>query len=242
MAKSMLGSTLDPLVRGVKKLIPVRVKESIKSWLRRRTFSRALRDLRSLPPGTLPDARLLDRLRAGWGNLAYSAKTGYLTEVLRCIIARPGPVLECGSGLSTVLMAIVGAPLGVEVCSLENHPEWRTRILKCLEEAGIRNVRVVFAPLVARSDYDWYEPDPNVLPSGIRVVVCDGPPESTTRGGRFGVVPEMLDRFAPDVTLIADDASTATCRGVLRRWATEYGLRSRLGGSGDAEYAVLELA
>ena len=57
----------------------------------------------------------------------------------------------------------------------------------------------------------------------ISLVICDGPP-SSTRGGRFGLVPVLRENLAPGFRILLDDARRPGEREVLRRWASEFDL------------------
>ena len=136
----------------------------------------------------------LERLRTGWGNQGFSADLGYLSAVLEQAQRADGPVLECGSGLTTIAMAL----RGVEVWALEHHIEWRQKVVASLQAVDA-TARVIHAPLRDYADLTWYSVPPD-LPDHFALVICDGPP-GATRGGRAGLwsIPEAdFDRVLLD--------------------------------------------
>jgi predicted O-methyltransferase YrrM len=182
------------------------------AW-RKRIFRAELRRLSLRPP---PSARSLQRLAHGWSN-GYVADAQYLMMVAEYAARSGGPILECGSGVST----LVAAAYGSHTCySLEHIESWARRVRSALGEAGLR-AEVVSSPLVDRPSYSWYEVGED-LPRRFDLVVCDGPP-GTTRGGRYGLLPELGDRLHGAIVLM-DDADRRSEQQVLNRWQAEFGV------------------
>lgn len=85
-----------------------------------------------------------------------------------------GPVLETGSGLTTVIMGMAGAT----VHTLEHDFGWYRKTRKLIERYGLANVHLHYAPLKEYPDGTaWYDV-PNDLPDSFGLVVCDGPPRN----------------------------------------------------------------
>src|SRR6185369_8049749 len=108
---------------GLKKWIPKELKRPIKDALLRRRLNNAINELGRLKTGELPSRALLALLIEGWSNDGYVANIDYLEEVAGRTIEARGSILECGSGVTTVLMGILCAKLKTEVWSLENSAE-----------------------------------------------------------------------------------------------------------------------
>src|SRR5580700_2725853 len=102
------------MIRALKKALPAPFKDWLRQAYRDHSF---LREVRKLRPGSVPAPDALARLTAAWGNEGYSADLAYLRKVCECAAMTPGPVLECGSGLTTVLLAILAGQRGVKVYS-----------------------------------------------------------------------------------------------------------------------------
>lgn len=184
-------------------------------WLRHR-----------LAPDRVPGERLLHMLRIGWGNTDYSAGTSYLRAVAEEGRNAPGPILECGSGLSTIILAFYAAPRGVPVFALEHERDWVTTMEQRLRSAQTdgthaERVTVYHATLQDQGGYDWYGVPP-ALPEEISLVVCDGPP-GTTRGGRYGLLPAVWERLSRDCIILLDDAQRSDEQRVLQAWREQFG-------------------
>ena len=80
----------------------------------------------------MPSRELLVKLRTGWDNQGWDAKLEYLEEILRRALVTEGPVLECGSGMTTLLLGELAGKRGVETWSLEHHDGWHRRVSKTI--------------------------------------------------------------------------------------------------------------
>jgi predicted O-methyltransferase YrrM len=170
---------------------------------------------------------LLERLRYGWGNGGWTANVAFLETLCRLVRTTRGPVLECGSGLTTLIAGALGRTRGVRVYAIESDAAWHWRVAEVVRRHGLDNVVLAHAPLTDFGGYTWYGVDPAALPDDIGLVVCDGPPGATP-GGRFGLLPVMRERLAPDCVVLVDDVSRERERSMLARWQGESGLRIEL--------------
>lgn len=175
--------------------------------------------------GSLPLFALTDA-EYGWGNEAWAADEHYLSRLISEAEAAGGVIVECGSGLSTILLASIAAKAGVQLHSLEHNVEWKGRVESALASFGLNQNTVHHAPLRSYGDFDWYTV-PDSLPGDATLVVCDGPP-SDTRGGRYGALPCLRSRLAGECTVLLDDANRASERGILTRWESEFGVQVQL--------------
>src|SRR5881396_3334352 len=154
-----------------------------------------MRHVLALPTGVAPERPLLAELRAAWGNDRCAADLDFLAEVAHLAAVTPGPVLECGSGLTTLLLGALAGRRGVEVWSLEHDLEWRRRVSAALREHVAGQVYLWLSPLGDYGAFDWYAAPLPLMPEQFRLVVCDGPPDGT-RGGRFGLLSVIGNRLA----------------------------------------------
>lgn len=158
----------------------------------------------------------------GWGNEAWSADEDYLWRLMSEAATTKGAIVECGSGLSTLLMAGIARQTGASFHSLEHNAEWRKRVIDALEAHGLARYSTVhYAPLRSYGSFDWYSV-PDSLPTNVSLVICDGPPSSTS-GGRHGVVPALRSRMAPVCTILMDDARRPDEVQIMERWEREFG-------------------
>jgi hypothetical protein len=192
-----------------------------------------LRALRRNPRG---NRRIWHDLVYGWGNPQWSALPEYLDAIAAAASVTSGPVLECGSGLSTLVLATIRAG-GGPVCALEEDAEWAARVGSALARHGL-TADVRYSPVRRYEHFDWYSVDPFALPV-VSLVVCDGP-RGSTRGGRYGLLPVIGARLASGCRILLDDAARDEERHVLNRWAAEYHARIEF-FDGDKDYAEVLL-
>jgi hypothetical protein len=217
----------------VRQLVPLRARSALREWQRKRQRSRALERgieaLRRQPDGS---DDIWQDLAHGWGG--WAANPELLAAAAAAARSGTGPVLECGSGLTTLVLATVSGA-GSQVWSLEHDPRWYDLTSQALRHFGLE-ANLLHAPLRDYGDFEWYDVDAYALPR-FSVVICDGPPNST-RGGRYGLVPVLGDRLAPDCIVLLDDADRLAEQEVLRRWSSEASLSYEI-RRGDRAFAVL---
>jgi Methyltransferase domain len=201
-------------------------------------FWRAMRRFQSeVQQGNDIGHDLLADLVQGWGN-TWSERHEYLDACLREARTTTGPILECGSGLSTLLIGAVAQSRGSRLWSLEHDPKWAARIEKYLHKYRIFSVTVALAPIRSYGDFDWYSlPSLQTLPGKISMVVCGGPPGGT-RGGRYGLVPVMLEKLRQDCVLLLADGAREQERLIATRWGQMIMAKPELMGS-DKPYLRL---
>ncbi len=205
-------------------------RQRFAAWHRASTFNRAMEAYQRNPDAALDEGdRLLERLVYGWGNAAYVSETAYLRAALSATRAAEGPVLDCGSGLSTVLTGVMAQHYDNTVFSLEDQPVWAARSREVLDRFGLRAVHLDVHPLRDYGEFDWYDPDLAVMPEQFHVVLCDGP-HGRTRGGRYGCLPVMRERLAPGCHIIIDDAEREAEREIARRWSEQLGVEHQVHG------------
>ena len=142
------------------------------------------------------DRAFLLRLRGAWGNEAFSADVSYLQQLIRRVRDCRGPILECGSGLTTVLAERTGAT----VWSLEQDETWARHLERALVDNRIERVRLLQRPLRSFDQFLWYDVETLDLPRHFPLVLCDGPAvfqdrgETFYRSWRYGVQPILSGR------------------------------------------------
>ena len=201
-------------------MIPSRLKTAVKTALRSYRLRRGVRAISKLNDGELPTRAMLQSLSLGWGNDGYAANIDYLQEVAKNAVATAGPILECGSGLTTLLLGMLAGRRGVEVRSLEHSAGWQQRIATVLTENRISNVEVLSSPLRDYGAFSWYDPPMKKLPDHFRLVVCDGPP-GKTKGGRYGLLPVFGARLRQGAVIVLDDADRPGEVELVNRWKDE---------------------
>jgi hypothetical protein len=199
------------------------IRDSLRSSLRRIQLRSALSSLeRVLDRNALPDSQLMKQLVQSWGNEAWSASEPFLNAILQWLPRTQGAIVECGSGLSTLMLGVAASKSARIVCSLENDPDWEARVRAAIPERVRPSVRLLSTPIRSYGDFDWYTTEGKAIPAQIGFVICDGPPGST-RGGRYGLVPVLEKAFAPGCIVLLDDTQRDAEREVMELWCSKFG-------------------
>jgi hypothetical protein len=194
-----------------------KLKNSVVEHKKGFSFDRALRRF-----ARTQNASLIPQLVDGWHNTQWSALDEYLLGCIGEVRAARGDILECGSGLSTLLLGIVAQSSGARLCTLEHSQAWADKVQFYLQRFRIESVRIFCKPLRSYGDFEWYDPPLELLPRKFALTVCDGPPASTTQGGRYGLLPVMGSRLSGSIILL-DDAQRPEEQAIARRWSAECG-------------------
>ena len=209
------------MIDKLSRFVPFRLRRAALGAIHGYTFPRALHRISALAPKELPSRDLLKQLRSGWGNEDWSGRTDYLEQVVKWAAMTQGPILECGSGLTTILLGLFAGQRGIPVWSLEHSIEWHERMTKTLRKHRIPGVELCFTPVRDYGGFSWYDPPLDRMPPSFRMVVCDGPPERSTPGGRYGLLPVMRDRLGSGTVVLLDDVNLDAEQAVLARWLSE---------------------
>ena len=165
-----------------------------------------------------------------WGNKSWSAKEEYLTGIIQHAWEAQGTILECGSGLSSLILGLLARHTGQRLVCLEHDADWAFVIRNSLAQADLSFVELLHTPLESFDTYDWYSvPDGTFTPREVSLTICDGPPEGT-RGCRYGMLPVMLPNLSPGAVVLLDDVQSGGA-SVLARWKKDFGLDSTVEGS-----------
>jgi len=196
--------------------------------------ARAVRELRASARVGRVDGRLLRRLRRAWLNDSFAADAAYLGELASLVLSGPGPFLECGSGLSTLVAGIFAEARGARVMSLEQDADWHRQMLHWQERLALGNVEIRLAPITRQGDFAWYDLTGVNLPAAFSHVFCDGPAlwksewaDPMFANWRAGVVPLLRQRGIVLGEILLDDAENRRCAGVCRLW-NQLGLTTEL--------------
>lgn len=225
------------MVTLIKKIFPSSFKKKIKSINSDRRLDAAIRQLTSAAASGAPARDVLAELQRGWGDDGFHAVGGYLEEVAQWAAEARGPVLEIGSGLTTLLLGALVGRRGLPVWTLEHHPQFFRQTKERLKRYNVTNVHLTLSPLRDYGDFCWYDPPLDALPRDFGLVIADGPP-GDVKGGRFGLLPVLRSHFAPGVVILLDDAEREQERAVLRKWETEFDLSHRLQAREGKAWAI----
>ena len=209
---AMLKGTLDTTRR---------VRAAIEKEIRQ-TF-RQLEALQNLS-AVLPAADLLPATR-GW-----AASPDLLAVLVDLVITqRPALVVECGSGASTVWLALAMRRFAIsgQVIALDHDPAYgaATRGLLARHQlGGLAEVRD--APLepfqLNGEPCAWYARAAWADLAGIDLLFVDGPPAATGHQARYPALPLLSAALSPAATIVVDDLIVPDMQKVLRLWLDAY--------------------
>ena len=158
----------------------------------------------------------------------WAASADLLRELASVVMTRrPSVVVETGSGTSTVVIAACLERLGAgHVWSLEHLASYGSATRELLAGRGLAHrATVVDAPLVdvrvGDGTWSWYDLEGLPATGPIELLFVDGPPGDTGPLARYPALPVLLDRLAPDATIVIDDGSRADEREMVARWCAE---------------------
>ena len=205
----------------VKFFVPVNARDYIRNAHREYVFNRAMKKFLAGPEILMQSGNpVIKDLIYGWGNESWSALDEYLIGCIERAQRLDGPILECGSGLSTILVGAIAQSRGNRHFALEHVPEWAKRVQGCLDKYKIDSVTLSAKPLKDYGEFSWYDAPMDVMPESFAMVICDGPP-GATKGGRYGLGPVMSQHLKAGCVIMLDDAGREQELATAKRWETE---------------------
>jgi hypothetical protein len=184
--------------------------------------------LRIYPSQKLPAVSCSQNLIAGWDNEGFVADLDYADELARRATTTTGPILECGTGMTTIILGLLAGRRGVEIWSLENSSDWHHKISGTLKHYEIKAVRICLAPLRDYGGYSWYDPSLLELPKKFSLVVCD-------------LIPVMQAFIKSGTIILLDDADRSGEAEVIRSWQKMLTLDVALHDQTRGQFAVIRV-
>lgn len=143
-----------------------------------------------------------------------------------CLKTRPGTIIECSSGLTTLILArCCQLNQTGHVYSLENGEEYAQKTSAQLEEFGLGEfATVIHAPLekiqLNQHEYLWY--NRSQLPdTPVDMLVIDGPPGFIQKNSRYPAVPLLFNQFSNQCSVFLDDAARDDEKNIIQLWLSE---------------------
>lgn len=166
----------------------------------------------------LPDA--LPPMR-GWAG-----SPDFLLQLAEQVFrSQPQTIMECSSGVSTVVMARCLQLNGKgHLYSLENSAEYAQKTRVLLTKYGLTDhATVLDAPLVTEGkDSPWY--DMAAIPKNIgpvEMLVVDGPPASVAPLARYPAMPRLKPLLSSSPIILIDDAARDDETMMVNMWLNE---------------------
>ncbi|MBF0256641.1 MAG: class I SAM-dependent methyltransferase [Gammaproteobacteria bacterium] len=144
-----------------------------------------------------------------------------------CLSHKPRVIVECSSGISTLMLAAACRLNGHgQVFSLENGAEFAQRTRQQLQRQGLSpQAQVLDAPLqplvLNQTNFVWY--DLSALPQlPLDMLVIDGPPGLLQPLSRYPALPLLFERLNAGASLFLDDAARADEQEIVRLWLEQF--------------------
>jgi predicted O-methyltransferase YrrM len=180
----------------------------------------AMQNLTALLPATevLPATR-------GWA----ASPDLILVLVDEVMARRPSLVVECGSGASTLWLALALRRFGINgrIVALEHDPVFADKTRGFLARHGVSDIAEVRdAPLeelsLAGGTYSWYARRAWKDLTGIDLLFVDGPPAATGDKARYPALPSLREALNPASAVVLDDLVVPDMQETLRLWLGAY--------------------
>lgn len=146
---------------------------------------------------------LIEKLIIAWNNQGYSAQKEYCMSLIEYAYQTKGDILECGSGISTLLVGAIANYQKRKLLSLEHLSTWSAKVESEIKKYELQNIKIEVRNLVNYGDYDWYDVN-NILFTEYDICICDGPPGSN-KGGRKGFFYLCKEYLTNGAIILVDD-------------------------------------
>jgi predicted O-methyltransferase YrrM len=168
----------------------------------------------------LPTSDVLPATR-GWA----ASPDLLLVLVDQVITQRPSLIVECGSGASTLWLALALRRFGIDgrIVALDHDPVFAAKTRDFLGRHGVIDLAEVRdAPLedfsLADGTYSWYARRAWEDLTGIDLLFVDGPPAATGAKARYPALPLLREALNPAATVVLDDLVVPDMQETLRLW------------------------
>lgn len=170
----------------------------------------------------------------GWGN-HWAVDASCLLTLFVLALETKGTILECGSGVSTIVLAIAAERTGAKLVTLENDSMWAFKVSETLSKYDLCHT-VTPTKIQDFDGYSWYDYSTE---KEIDMVFCDGPPRGI---GRAGIVHRMKDKLL-SATVLMDDTEDSHHQEIMSTLANgrkveSYGKFSWCKGVRDADTKI----
>lgn len=157
---------------------------------------------------------------------------------------RPGLIVECGSGASSVWLAYAAEAYGGRLVSLEHDERFAEQTRQLLHEHGLTaNTDVRSAPLtelkLGQETFQWYDTAAVGELDGIGLLLVDGPPRASGPRARYPAVPVLGPKLSVGARVVIDDVDRAEEQEAAEAWLAEFPGLEREGSSADRSATLI---
>ena len=158
----------------------------------------------------------------------WSAAADFLQIIAdHCLNSKPTTVLECSSGLTTLILArCCQINHHGHVYSLENGGEYVAKTRDSLLQYQLDDyASVIHSPLINTTlnnkNFMWYSIE-NIPDKTIDMLVIDGPPGFIQQHSRYPAIPMLYKKLASQCTIFMDNAARDDEKEIVKLWLSEY--------------------
>jgi predicted O-methyltransferase YrrM len=163
--------------------------------------------------------------------LTKSTVTPALANIISRTIAtqKPKVILECGSGVSTLIVCYCLSRNGSgHVYSLDHMDEYAqitrdTLHLHHLSEYGTVYVADLVDVHIDDREMTWYNPEVLGSISDIDLLIVDGPPGHLSKMARYPAIPILLNKLKEGAIILVDDYDRPDEKSMVKEWCDKYG-------------------
>ncbi len=200
-----------------KLLISKFIPPSLRGVLEQIQDSKSLQNLNSLRSGYLP-----------WTGSAIRAKSIEIV-INEIVIHQRKLIVECGGGISTILLGSIMKKVGGKVICLENDEKWAAFIRTQIPDDY--PVQIVTAPLEKSDGVFWYERaavQSALENEAVDLLLIDGPISSAGKLMRYPAVAAIKPFLCEDFCIILDDIHRSEEQKTVRKLLKENDFVERL--------------
>jgi hypothetical protein len=155
-----------------------------------------------------------------------------ITIINDIIINRRSTIVECGAGISTLVLAKVACEYGAHLYSLEEDQKWAELVSQHLtKENLLDHVTMIYAPLQEQMTQatvgKWYDEKTvhDILgPTKVDLLIVDGPDVGLVRRA---AIPFFLSYLSSEYTVVLDDIPRGG-REFVNDWEQQLGIPFRI--------------
>jgi hypothetical protein len=203
----------------IKQFVPKKLKKIARNAHKKLSLQFAIYKLKKLHSHENITESIVQQLSYGWNNSGWSLSNKAMLNMIKASYSANGTILECGSGLSTLVLGLLHRNnKEINIYALEHNAVWLSKVNKWREKLQLNNITLLHTEIIPYQNYDWYDISNITLPKNINFIICDGPP-GTTRGGRYGLIPTIKNYIGDHCTIFLDDTCRLTEKRLIQKWS-----------------------
>jgi hypothetical protein len=201
----------------IQDVIPVKIRKQLLTFHQSLLWKKSFNNFqKAIDKGEIPSKQVIKKLIYSWGNQGFSAQTDYLETCIKYTLSTKGNIIECGSGLSTLVIGYIAKVQNRKMISFEHIDVWAKRVQENSDNFNLVNNTIYVRKLKNYGDFDWYDIS-NIDLSTYDLAICDAPP-SNTKGGRRGFIHLFKERLVKNAIILVDDTIREDEQQMIEEW------------------------